>query len=130
MGLRIMIDLPDLAYYLSSNHIAVVRCHDRISIVREPGDLDDDTLRASVNAPLHATVQRFRQEPAGPDLTLLTWSCMVCGVERFDAQISVAQRTLTRHGGSLTFNLRYCNDRPECIAQAHEPGPWPRKKES
>jgi hypothetical protein len=61
------------------------------------------------------------------DINALTWTCMVCRDERPDAAISVAHRPL--RGLEHMFpgarvNVRYCNDRPQCAATAHEPGPW------
>ena len=51
-----------------------------------------------------------------------TWTCHVCGDERPNAQISVYTRDISASmglpEGSAQFNVRYCNDRPECIAGA------------
>lgn len=55
------------------------------------------------------------------DLTQLTWRCHLCGSERPDAKISVFSRTHPIEDcGGATFqeNIRYCNDRPGCIAGA------------
>lgn len=57
----------------------------------------------------------------------LTWTCMVCRDQRPDAVISVAYRPLK--GMETSFpgarvNVRYCNDRPECVAYAHGDGHW------
>lgn len=41
----------------------------------------------------------------------LTWKCHICGSERPDAGISVLTKTIP-YG---TQNIRYCNDRTECI---------------
>lgn len=58
---------------------------------------------------------------------------MVCGDERPDDQISVSHRVLSetfaapyveRFGEPLPVHVRYCNDRPACIAVAHEDTPW------
>lgn len=61
----------------------------------------------------------------GPDDT---WTCMVCGAERPDAAISVAHRPLKGMESAFILgtrvNVRYCNDNPECVATANEPGPW------
>ena len=50
-----------------------------------------------------------------------TWICHVCGRERPDDKISVlsTQKTL---GGTvpITQNVRYCNDRQECIDGAKD----------
>lgn len=52
----------------------------------------------------------------------LTWTCMVCGDRRPDAQISVYKRDISAHYGAelgtVTENIRYCNDRPSCVAGA------------
>lgn len=53
---------------------------------------------------------------------------MVCGEERPDSAISVAHRPVRgledRFPAGARFNVRYCNDRPDCTARAHEEGPW------
>ncbi len=73
----------------------------------------------------------------------LSWTCMVCGEERPDAQISVAKRpvpgledmfpspdeladpqNLDKFAGRAYANVRYCNDREDCSRIAHEDGPW------
>ena len=45
----------------------------------------------------------------------LTWTCHVCNQVRPDSKISV--RTKRKRIGSVEFdeNIRYCNDRPECV---------------
>ena len=52
----------------------------------------------------------------------LTWKCHVCGAERPDAQISVFTRDLSEDSGlpegTMLMNVRYCNDKPECIEGA------------
>lgn len=61
------------------------------------------------------------------DLSALTWTCMVCGAERPDPAISVAYRPLRGMEDQFPgarWNVRYCNDRPACAAQAHAAGPW------
>lgn len=116
----------DVSYWLGSNLIAVVACAEWVAIVREPGGRSDDELRALLNAPAVSTVQRIRRaEPDGPLLGVgETFSCMVCGQERFDAQISVAHRpTGLALGGP--WNVRYCNDRQRCVQVATAPGVWP-----
>jgi hypothetical protein len=52
------------------------------------------------------------------DYTKLTWTCHVCKRTRPDERISVHQKTVNLHGAQMTCNIRYCNDRPECIAGA------------
>ena len=48
----------------------------------------------------------------------VTWTCHVCGAVRPDAKISVL--TKQRMMGRVPFeeNVRYCNDRAECIEGA------------
>lgn len=46
----------------------------------------------------------------------IAWTCHVCGRERPDAAISVRKRPLIYQGKYVgTQNIRYCNDRAECI---------------
>lgn len=55
-----------------------------------------------------------------------TFSCNICGDERPNASISVRVRELVVNGVPVphgTYNERYCNDRPDCIAAAAKPGP-------
>lgn len=51
-----------------------------------------------------------------------TWTCHVCGKERPDAMISVYKvDTSASHGlppGTMTQNIRYCNDDPACVVGA------------
>lgn len=57
----------------------------------------------------------------------LTWTCMICGAERPDDKIDVAHRPAKGFESEFPerrWNVRYCNDNPECIATAHEEGPW------
>ena len=66
------------------------------------------------------------------DFSNLTWTCMICGDERPDAAIDVKHRPIAGMENMFPdarLNLRYCNDRPDCIAEAHETGPWSPKKE-
>lgn len=57
----------------------------------------------------------------GFDPSKLTWHCDVCREERPDAQISVYKTQVTIAGGAtIDFNLKYCNDKPECIAGRDE----------
>lgn len=48
-----------------------------------------------------------------------TWICHVCFAERPDARVSVYKRDLSAKfslpAGSVTENIRYCNDRQSCI---------------
>ena len=49
----------------------------------------------------------------------ITWTCHICKEERPDDKISVITKPLTisgRHCGEQ--NIRYCNDRPECLKGA------------
>lgn len=52
----------------------------------------------------------------------LTWVCHVCGDLRPDDKISVYTTDVSeKHGlpsGALKQNVRYCNDRKECIEGA------------
>jgi hypothetical protein len=51
----------------------------------------------------------------------LTWKCHICGEERPDDKISVYSTTQEipgTHGGTMTFNVRYCNDKPSCAEAA------------
>lgn len=54
-------------------------------------------------------------------MTDLTWTCHVCHEERPDEFISVHSIPhTTRWGVQITENIRYCNDRLECIEGAPE----------
>ena len=52
----------------------------------------------------------------------LTWKCHVCGEERPDRFISVFKTDISKqHGlpeGTMIQNVRYCNDRINCIEKA------------
>lgn len=52
----------------------------------------------------------------------LTWTCHVCGDERPDRAISVYKRDMSAKfnlpPGTVQQNVRYCNDRPECVEGA------------
>jgi len=48
----------------------------------------------------------------------LTWTCHVCGRKRPDDKISVYSTWIAPHGVDIKQNVRYCNDRPECIEGA------------
>jgi hypothetical protein len=45
-----------------------------------------------------------------------SWTCEICGDRRPDAMIAVA----SAFSRSLTRNVHYCADRPECAAAARE----------
>lgn len=46
-----------------------------------------------------------------------SWTCHICGDTRPDDKISVRQHITNADGGfTVTQNVRYCNDRPDCIA--------------
>ncbi len=49
----------------------------------------------------------------------LTWKCHICDEERPDANISVLSKPLMINGMACgTQNIRYCNDKTECIEGA------------
>lgn len=50
----------------------------------------------------------------------LTWTCHVCHDERPDRLISVlsTKHLLGPAKVEVQVNVRYCNDRPECVAGA------------
>lgn len=50
----------------------------------------------------------------------LTWKCHACGDERPDHLISVHKKKSKLAGCEIEQNIRYCNDRPECLAKAKE----------
>jgi len=50
----------------------------------------------------------------------LTWTCHICREERPDARISVWTKPLGLPGVEGTQNIRYCNDRQECIDGAKD----------
>lgn len=50
----------------------------------------------------------------------MTWRCHICKQERPDDKISVRQHHTSIKGVEITQNVRYCNDRAECIAGAEE----------
>ncbi len=49
---------------------------------------------------------------------ILTWTCHICGDTRDDKDISVFGKTDKTMGVPLLMNIRYCNDRLECINSA------------
>lgn len=52
----------------------------------------------------------------------LSWSCHICGKDRPDAAISVFLSDLSDEmklpPGTVTQNVRYCNDDPKCTQEA------------
>ncbi len=51
----------------------------------------------------------------------LTWTCMICGAERPDANISVITKPLfLLDDQEYEINIRYCNDMPGCLAHAEK----------
>jgi len=48
----------------------------------------------------------------------LTWPCHICNEERPDAKISVLTKPLNIPGVIANENIRYCNDKEECIEGA------------
>ncbi len=49
----------------------------------------------------------------------LTWKCHICDEERPDAKISVLTKPLVVNGAVCRQqNIRYCNDKAECIEGA------------
>ncbi len=63
----------------------------------------------------------MRVKSRGDDMSLaawirnLTWKCHVCGAERLDEKISVHRKIETLNGIKIQSNIRFCNDRRECI---------------
>lgn len=48
-----------------------------------------------------------------------TWKCHICKEERPDDKISVVSKPLVINGQTVgEQNIRYCNDRQECIKGA------------
>lgn len=56
----------------------------------------------------------------------MTWVCAVCGETRPDDKISVHKKDLSKdHGfppGTFVHNIKYCNDREDCIKGAPNVG--------
>jgi hypothetical protein len=50
----------------------------------------------------------------------LTWTCHVCGEERPDGKISVYSTTKKIGNVDIKQNVRYCNDKPECVEGAKQ----------
>jgi hypothetical protein len=48
----------------------------------------------------------------------MTWSCHICKEERPDRFISVMKHHSYLRGIEIQQNVRYCNDRPDCIHAA------------
>jgi hypothetical protein len=107
-----------------------------IAAVRALG-ADPVTIRLAEywHVPLRHHAFKIYYEVAGGvlDFASMTWTCMVCGDERPDAQIGVAHRPIPGHifrtGQPPSFpdarvNVRYCLDRPVCVAEATADGPW------
>jgi len=90
----------------------------------------------SVQIPAFGRQMRFRLrygdgtqvvEPPLIDLDNPPWPCAVCGEERPFAAISVVERTLAvlqDLAPEQIYRVKYCNDRPDCVAQATAEGPW------
>lgn len=64
---------------------------------------------------------------------LESWRCHICGERRPDAAISVLTRDLSRENGlaagTIMQNVRYCNDREECISAAPQKRLMPKLSE-
>ena len=43
-----------------------------------------------------------------------TWTCMVCGADRMDADIGVETRKFEIHSARVAVNVRYCRDHDAC----------------
>lgn len=76
---------------------------------------------------LNGSLYRQKTPPRSADLrtTLvpvcegLTWTCHACGLTRPDERISVySRRWIHPSGVSMGENIRYCNDKSECAAEA------------
>lgn len=51
----------------------------------------------------------------------MTWQCDICREERPDAKISVRKIDITPFNlppGTVTRNVKHCNDDPECLRRA------------
>lgn len=51
----------------------------------------------------------------GLDFDSMTWKCHICGDERPDSRISVRSKPVPGAGVEMSQNVRYCNDRPDCV---------------
>lgn len=53
---------------------------------------------------------------------MFTWICHICGEEREDEKISVSTTDLSEEKkmplGTFKQNVRYCNDKENCIEKA------------
>lgn len=50
-----------------------------------------------------------------------TWTCHICKEERPDDKVSVLSKPLVVNGRIIgQQNIRYCNDRAECISKAQD----------
>ena len=59
----------------------------------------------------------------------LTWKCHICDEERPDAKISVITKPLVVNGMACgEQNIRYCNDKAECIEGARHKDFFSEKK--
>lgn len=47
-----------------------------------------------------------------------TWICHICKEERVDDKISVLKKPLAIGAIVTQQNIRYCNDRPQCLEGA------------
>lgn len=59
------------------------------------------------------------------------WRCMICGLRRKDAKISVHHRRIVGFEDQFPAsraNVRYCNDDLHCTAIAKEDAPWDLSK--
>lgn len=50
------------------------------------------------------------------------WRCEICKEYRIDALISVAK--YRDESGIAQMNVKYCNDRANCVARAHDIDTW------
>ena len=52
----------------------------------------------------------------------MTWTCHVCKKNRPDAAISVYKTDISAKyslpSGTMSHNVRYCNDNPDCVSKA------------
>lgn len=46
---------------------------------------------------------------------MITWTCHICKEKRPDDKISVFPKPVKIQGRTIHQNIRYCNDRPECL---------------
>ena len=102
-----------------------------LNALSELEDLEARTAKARrVAEDRYATYEAMLAEVDGQlkfDLSEMSWTCMVCGEERFNQYIRVAHRPIS--GAEHLFpqgrvNVRYCNDREHCSTTANARGPW------